>query len=596
MFAAVWTISAAASATPPTYKDPLGLAVDQHGEQALVALHAARAIAVVDLQKGSLLHEIPVGAGPYDIALHDRLAFLTCEESDEVVRVDLVQHRVTGRWPTAQAPRGVAVHPDGKRIFVACHDARVLQTIDLATGKAEQLPLEAWPERVLLLREAQPPSLLILSTDERGSLVNLASCEPRLQFVASTRIPGISNARGLASKPGGPSFVFLVHQQPRDKVPATQVAQGWVFTNAVTTFSPWVKDASGSAVRPAKVLDEPGRAYADPSDVALAPDHRHVYVACAGADAVLALRTDRLVNAKYGPLAESGDGENIHVTGKDDLSQSRRYVVGRIPTQANPRRLALSGDGKTLVVSNTLDDSLTVIDAPTFKVRRHIALGDAMPDAARRGKRLFHSARMTVQGQFTCASCHPGGGADGLNWDLARDGLGNFLNTRSLRGVADTAPYGWHGTSPTLADRVTGTLRMAHHHEPTGKEVEDLTAYLKTLKPERPLPLAADARAAAARGKLIFEGKAKCSACHQGDTFSDTLTHDVGTRIDGDLADSFDTPSLRGVARTAPYLHHGQAATLEEIFSKFNDRRRHGGAHLLTPAEMDDVVTFLKSL
>jgi len=56
---------------------------------------------------------------------------------------------------------------------------------------------------------------------------------------------------------------------------------------------------------------------------------------------------------------------------------------------------------------------------------------------------------MTSIGQFTCASCHPAA-ADGLNWDLSRDGIGNFLNTRSLRGVAETAPYGWHGTAPRL--------------------------------------------------------------------------------------------------------------------------------------------------
>src|SRR5262249_37854179 len=154
------------------------------------------------------------------------------------------------------------------------------------------------------------------------------------------------------------------------------------------------------------------------------------------------LRADRLT----GTPADAADGIGERLQRNNDLSLSRRHIMARIPVQANPRRLALSADGNTLVVSNTLSDSLTVIDARTFQVRRHIALGDAKPDAARRGEVLFHSARMTFQGQFSCASCHPGGGADGLNWDLSRDGIGNFLNTRSLRGVADTAPYGWHGT------------------------------------------------------------------------------------------------------------------------------------------------------
>src|SRR5439155_26693775 len=143
--------------------------------------------------------------------------------------------------------------------------------------------------------------------------------------------------------------------------------------------------------------------------------------------------------------------------------------------------LALSGDGKTLVVSNHLADSLTVIDAARLQVVRHIPLGTLKPDAARRGAILFHSSRSTFQGQFSCASCHPGGGSDGLNWDLTRNGVGNFLNTPSLLGVKDTAPYGWHASSPTLEDRVTGTLRTLHQHEPAAQETADLVAYLKTL-------------------------------------------------------------------------------------------------------------------
>ena len=583
-------------AARPIFKNPLGLAVDAGSERAYVALQAAGAVAVVDLQAGKVLREIAVGRGLYEVALHGNHLYVTCEDDDQVVQLDIKQGKVTQRWPTGQAPRGIAVHPDGERLLVVCHDARTLQAVDVATGKTNDLPIDAWPERVLIHRDMQVPYLLVLSANEGGAVVNLTTSEAAPRLLATSRLPGVSNPRGIASKQGASSFVLLVHQQPRDKVPATQVAQGWVFTNAVGTFSPWGIDTPKGGISPAKTLDEPNRALADPSDVVLGPDHRHAYVAGAGADAVLALRTDRFVSANYGPLVDVGEESGLHAKARDDLALTHRYVVARVPTQANPQRLALSGDGGTLVVSNTRADSLTVIDARTFQVRRHIALGDAQPDPARRGEQLFHSSRMTFHGQFSCASCHPGGGSDGLNWDLSRDGLGNFLNTRSLRGVADTPPYGWHGSSPTLADRITGTLRLTHRHEPTGSEVEDLAAYLRTLPPPRPLPVPAERRAAVGRGKLLFEGKAKCSACHQGAASSDTITHEVGTKIDGDVADRFDVPSLRGVARTAPYLHHGRAATLQEVFTKFNERRRHGAAHELTAQETSDLIAFLKSL
>src|SRR5205823_3456009 len=143
-----------------------------------------------------------------------------------------------------------------------------------------------------------------------------------------------------------------------------------------------------------------------------------------------AFEPKRLAGYDY-PFSPAGDPT-------DDLSASRHYVSARLATQANPRRLALSGDGKTLVVSNHLSDSLTVINAGKLQVVRHIPLSAAKPDAARRGAILFHSSRATFQGQFSCASCHPNGGSDGLNWDLTRDGIGNFMNTRSLLGVKDT--------------------------------------------------------------------------------------------------------------------------------------------------------------
>ena len=226
-----------------------------------------------------------------------------------------------------------------------------------------------------------------------------------------------------------------------------------------------------------------------------------------------------------------------------------------MPTQSNPRRLALSGDKKTLVVSNYLSDSLTVIDTETLKVVRHILLGGPEPDAVRRGEILFNSGKMTFHGQFTCASCHPGGGNDGLTWDLTRDGIGNFKKTKSLLGVKDTAPYGWEGSSLTLEDRIAGTLRTLHQHEPDGTEVEDNAAYLRSLPPPRPLPVKDADKPAVARGEKLFADKAQCAKCHPAPTFQDGKRHDIGTRGPTDTTARFDTPSLRGLARARDVPH-----------------------------------------
>jgi DNA-binding beta-propeller fold protein YncE/mono/diheme cytochrome c family protein len=581
-----------ATASRPTYKSPLGLAVDPDGRRAYVALHTAGAVAVVDLDAGRVLREIAVDRGPHDVVRAGGQLFVTCEDSDTLVRVDLERRAVAGRWRVGQAPRGVMALPDGSRVFVACHDAKTLHVLDVATGKARSLPLPGWPDRLVLHRDAEYPYVLALSSEGETALVSLVDTRLPPRLLTTSRLADCGNPRGLASRPGASSYVLVVHQKPRTKIPTTQIAQGWVFTNAISSFSPWGIDTQPGEGSRAKVLDDPRRGYADPSDVVLLPDQRHALVACAGADTVLALRTDRFVSANYGPIDSSG----THPEGKDDLALSRLYVGARVPTQANPRRLAFSGDGRILVVSNYLGDSLTVVDARTFRVLRHVPLGGPEPDAARRGEILFHSGRMTFQGQFTCASCHPGGGSDGLTWDLTRDGVGNFMNTRALWGVRDTAPYGWMATSPTLADRVAGTLRTLQRHEPKGNEVADLVAYLQTLDVPRPLPPGRADGAARARGKALFEGKGRCATCHRGEALHDTHPHDVGTRVTGDTMDHFDTPSLRAVARTAPYLHHGKAATLEEVFTRYNPQHRHGGAHLLSAEELADLITYLKGI
>jgi DNA-binding beta-propeller fold protein YncE/mono/diheme cytochrome c family protein len=581
--------------TPPVgpHKSPLAVWVDDQGQTAYVALHTRNAIAVVDLAAGKVLREINVDAGPVDLAVTDDTVYVACARGDTVVLIDRAKHTVRQRVTVGQEPRALWVDRVKKRIYVICHDEQTLCWWDKETEPVHKVELPGFPLH-LGARQGWPAMLIV--AQRGGEWLNvLVATDKTPRFYGSDVLQGASNVRGLANLMGTPPFV-LAHQRPRNKVAATQVAQGWIFTNALTLSH------SPDRILAVALLDEPQRGFADPSAVVRSPDLKRLFVASAGTDTVLAIDTEQLLKhtskrleaAGSAGSAEGGYYNNAELP--DDLTASRHYVVARLAVQANPRCLALSADGKTLVVGNYLGDSLTVIDAAKLKVIRHISLGGPAPDAARRGEVLFNSARMTFQNQFTCASCHPDGASDGLNWDLPRDGIGNFLNTRSLLGVKDTAPYGWHGTSPTLADRVTGTLRTLQQHAPTDQEVSDLVAYLKTLAPPRPLPQKASAHEATVRGKAIFHGKGQCSSCHKRELLDDERPHDIGTRGPGDVSGIFDTPALVGVARSAPYLHDGRAETLEEIFARHNPEHRHGAAHKLTPAEISDLLTYLRSL
>lgn len=109
--------------------------------------------------------------------------------------------------------------------------------------------------------------------------------------------------------------------------------------------------------------------------------------------------------------------------------------------------------------------------------------------------------------------------------------------------------------------------------------------------------------AAAARGKVIFDGKGECATCHTGPLFTDANTR---LHPPGDSVVEPETPShasrsatrmyrttpLRGLWQHAPYFHDGSAATLEDVGTRYNAERALG----LTAQEIADLAQYLKSL
>ena len=62
------------------------------------------------------------------------------------------------------------------------------------------------------------------------------------------------------------------------------------------------------------------------------------------------------------------------------------------------------------------------------------------------------------------------------------------------------------------------------------------------------------------------------------------------------MGPAYDTPTLLGVYRTAPYLHHGTAETLKDVLTTRNREDRHGRTSHLEVGQLDDLVEFLKAL
>jgi cytochrome c peroxidase len=140
------------------------------------------------------------------------------------------------------------------------------------------------------------------------------------------------------------------------------------------------------------------------------------------------------------------------------------------------------------------------------------------------------------------------------------------------------------------------------------KDLDALAIYCNSfdfpLSPHIPAPGKLSAQAE--RGKAVFYRKdVGCASCHNGPYYTDSSLqkpfklHDVGTGGDDPtekMGPAYDTPTLLGIYRTPPYLHHGKAKTLRDVLTTFNKGDRHGKTSQLAAAEIDDLVEFLKSL
>jgi mono/diheme cytochrome c family protein len=407
-------------------------------------------------------------------------------------------------------------------------------------------------------------------------------------------LSGLNAVGGVALHPHDP-WMLISHQVPKADLPSTQTDQGWVFTNAVSIVP---LDFSKPVVTLS--LDLRTESFANPGAVLFSPEGDRAFVAHLGADVVSVVSIPRLLSAA-GPGNQTSPASVPESTGaynRFDPRLVRKYVVGRVPVGAGPSALGLSDDGRLLAVAHRWGPLATLVDTTRLTVVETIA-GEPVLGAAARGERLFHSGRLSPGGQFSCASCHPGGDQDGLNWDLPGDGDPAFLNTKSLLSLDGTAPYGWRGTSAVLTDRIRSTLTHLFGYAVTDAEASDLEAYLHTLsvrpgsrsdsKPteSQPVPKALEADF----GSKQFEALG-CAKCHTGPHLTDGKTHSL--EANGE-AGEFETPSLRNLALTAPYWHDGRAVTLADLFQTVDPQGPHGAVTKLAAEDRSVLVQFLNS-
>ena len=273
-------------------------------------------------------------------------------------------------------------------------------------------------------------------------------------------------------------------------------------------------------------------------------------------------------------------------------------------------------------------------------------------EKAELGRLLFFDPLFSASQSLSCASCHN----PALSWG---DGRGRAhgegaapmaLRSPTLLDVAWMPRLGWDGKFRNLEAvtfaPITGAANMNLAESTLVARLSAIPGYVDAFSTvfgeekisRRTIELAlatyertlvsvdapfdhwinGEAEAispAAQRGFDLFNGKGRCSGCHSGWAFSDGSFHDIGVGHDADvgrgrlfptsvkLRYAFKTPTLRDVARRAPYMHDGSIATLAEVIDLY-DRGgidRPSRSELISPLmlsqeEKADLVAFLQTL
>jgi YVTN family beta-propeller protein len=591
----------------PVYLSPLNLAVSRDGTRLYVTAQDADELLEVDLVEKRVSASINVGHRPFGIVLSPdgKQAFVSNEFSDTISVIDLLNRKVVGSIPTGNRPSGLVLTPDGKTLYVANWQGDTLSAIDLETGLVQvDLAGGGSPNNLAVA----PGGRELLATNEL-SYVGSGRQAPRtevalvdLQNQRTTRRLVLEDAHlleGVTILPEGDlALVTLV--KPKNLLPVIHVERGWTMSSGVGV----IDLQSGRTFQ--FLLDEVNRYFADPFDIVASLDGRLAFVSHSGVDRISVIEIPKLRRL----VAEVEAGELAEPELRLDLSA--QFVAKRIPTASNPKGLAVSPDGRYLFVAERLSDSILAVDLETFEPAYRIDLGGPTHETAvRRGEKLFSSATRTFQGQFSCQSCHPRNHTDRLQYDFEPDGLGeNVVDNRSLTGIRDTAPFKWNGKNTSLFMQcgIRFSRILTRVDSFNSDELSALVAYIRSLPvpPNPRLRLDAGSVPALERGRFFFERthtktgelipeSNRCITCHPPPLYTNRKSADVGSASPGDAGPVFDTPHLNNIFATAPYLHDGKARTLEEIWTVYNGYDTHGYTKDMSNKDLNDLIDYLKT-
>ncbi|MDE0660440.1 MAG: hypothetical protein OXI79_12415 [Gammaproteobacteria bacterium] len=598
-------------------------------------------VAVIDAVKFVRLAETSVGKNPRTLAIApDGTVWVVNQDDATISLVDggTVRERARIALPYASRPYGIAFSPGGDVAYVTLQatdrlleivgDGTVERAVDVGPTP-RGVAVSADGRRVFVTRYISPVDHGVVTEVDARSMKIVRHFELAVDPGPDSPVGGRGVPNHLAAIAIAPDGRHAWIPSKKDNTGRGLHLSGEALTFESTTraiVSQLDLGANREILAARRDLDDRAMAVA----VAFDPRGGHAFVALQGSNAV------DVLDARTGALTTS-----VSDTG------------------FAPQGLAVDRRGR-LFVQNFLSRDVAVYDVSDVAPGAEIALlgriatveREPLPEVVLLGKRVFYNAadpRMSRDGYVSCAGCHIEGGSDGRVWDYSDRGAhgGGLRNTKSLLGPAGMAhgPLHWRADMDEIQDfeiLVRTTLQgrgfvsdavfdarradwvFGPSNAGLSPELDALAAYLATFDEVNPSPhrhpggvMTEEALA----GEFIFHSpETGCATCHAGARFTDSSLqrkpaggsrethalpfpmHDVGTlsRAAGDFRPNtlraLDTPTVKGVWETPPYLHDGSAATLMDVITVRNPGDRHGRTTQLTPMQKTQLVAYLEQL
>ncbi len=558
---------------------------------------------VFNATSNAKIAEIAVGAAPRAVAIapNGRI-WVTNKQGASISMIDPASLTVvqTLVLPRASQPYGIVFDPTGSAAFVVLGATGALLKLDPVSGatlasasvgrNARHLSMSGDGQTVYVSRFITPPIPGESSGAVQTSLGGAEVVEVAANPLAVTRTIALahSDLQDFESQGRGiPNYLGPAVISPDGTqawVPSKQdnVARGTLrdgrnidFQNTVRAISSRIDVAAGV------------------EDLAARIDHDNAGLASAVA-------YDPLGVYMFVALETSREVAVVDAHGRWEVF---RFDVGRAP-----QGLAVAPDGSKLFVNNFMDRTVGVFDLrpllqngatnmPLLASVNAVAT-EKLTATVLKGKQFFYDARdprLARDRYMSCASCHNDGGSDGRTWDLTGMGEG-VRNTISLTGRGGMAHGFLHwsanfdevqdfegqirslaGGAGLMTDAAfaSRTQSLGTAKAGVSADLDALAAYVASLTTFSQSPYRnADGTltATATQGRTVFQN-AGCGTCHAGTNFTasgaatlnnvGTIKPASGQRLGAPLT-GIDPPTLRDVWATAPYLHDGSAATIDD--------------------------------